>query len=220
MSKFWMVLIAALSLAACGDNDVGPRDDGLPDAPGGPSVHILALGDSLFAGYQLAQSEAFPAQLEAGLRARGINAVVRNAGVSGDTTAAGLQRVDFVLDSMSNKPDLALIELGANDMLRGLPPEQARANLDAIMAKFKRRDIPMVLMGMRAAPNLGRDYAREFDTIFPDLAEKYNAELVPFFIQPLMFDRSLVQRDQVHPTADGVTAMVGESIDTIENAID
>lgn len=215
------LLIAPLALAACGENaPTGEAAADSPDAPIGTPTLVLAFGDSLFAGYNLSRSEAFPAQLEQALRAEGLNVRVQNAGVSGDTTGAGRQRLEFVLDSMTVKPDLALVELGANDMLRGLSPAQARANLDAIMAELDRRDIDIVVMGMRAAPNLGRDYAGEFDAIFPDLADKYDAALVPFFIEPLIFDRSLVQGDQVHPTAEGVKAMVEVSVDEIAEAIE
>lgn len=149
-----------------------------------------------------------------------MNVRVQNAAVSGDTTAAGRQRLDFVLDSMTVKPDVALVEFGGNDMLRGLPPAEARANLDAIMANLKRRGIDIVVMEMRAAPNMGRDYAGAFDAIYPDLAKKYDADLVPLFIEPLLTDRSLVQGDQIHPTAQGVKAMVDHSIDDIARALE
>jgi len=221
MHRFF-VLMAALVLAAC-----GPSGDGDSAAPGTPDdrpigqpTMVLAFGDSLFAGYNLPRSAAYPEQLELALRAKGLNVRIQNAGVSGNTSADGRQRLSFVLDSMTVKPDVALVELGANDMLRGRSPDQARANLDAILAELKRRDIDAVLFGMRAAPNMGRDYAAKFDAIYPDLAEKYDAELVPFFIEPLIFNRKLVQRDQIHPTADGVKAMVAASIDVVEDAVD
>lgn len=213
---------AALALSACGKAEGNKADGGTAEAdtPVGQPTMVLAFGDSLFAGYNLPRSAAYPEQLEQALRQRGMNVRVQNAGVSGDTTSAGRQRLSFVLDSMTVKPDLALVELGANDMLRGLPPKQARENLDAIMAELDRRDIDIVVMGMKAAPNLGGEYAGEFNAIFPDLADKYDAEIVPFFIEPLIFNRSLVQSDQIHPTADGVKAMVEESVDTIEDALD
>lgn len=218
----FITLLAALLLAACGDSgdDKGQSQSARDDAVAGAPQLVLAFGDSLFAGYNLSRAEAYPAQLEQALRARGLNVRVQNAGVSGDTTGAARQRLSFVLDSMTVQPDLALVELGANDMLRGLPPGQARGNLDAIMAELDRREIEIVVMGMRAAPNLGRDYIAEFNAIYPELAEKYDAALVPFFIEPLIFDRSLVQRDQIHPTADGVKAMVAESIDAIAEPLE
>ena len=220
----------ALLLAACG-TDADVADGGAADGqaagqqadavmPAGPAIDVLAFGDSLFAGYRLDRGDSYPARLQAALRERGLNVNVTNAGVSGDTTAAGLQRIDFVLDSMAGKPDLVLLELGANDMLRGLPAEEARRNLDTILQRLDQRDIPVMVYGMRAAPNLGGDYGRSFDSIFPDLADKYDAELVPFFIEPLIFDRSLVQQDQLHPTAEGVDAMVDRTVEQVEDRID
>ncbi|QNE04698.1 arylesterase [Croceicoccus marinus] len=220
----------ALLLAACGtDADVADSESADGEAagqqadavmPAGPAIDVLAFGDSLFAGYRLDRGDSYPARLQAALRERGLNVNVTNAGVSGDTTAAGLQRIDFVLDSMAGKPDLVLLELGANDMLRGLPAEEARRNLDTILQRLDQRDIPVMVYGMRAAPNLGGDYGRSFDSIFPDLADKYDAELVPFFIEPLIFDRSLVQQDQLHPTAEGVDAMVEQTVEQVEDRID
>lgn len=219
-----ITLAAALFLAACGqtDGDGAGGNAGAvgADAPVGKPVLVLALGDSLFAGYNLPRAEAYPQQLETALRERGLNVRVQNAGVSGDTTAAGRQRLSFVLDSMTTKPDLALVEFGGNDMLRGLPPAEAKANLEAIVAELDRRDIDVVIMGMRAAPNLGSSYVSQFDGMYPELAEKYDADLVPFFIEPLIFDRSLVQNDQIHPTAAGVKAMVDHSVDDIAEALD
>ncbi len=220
MSKL-MVPVMALLLAACGQADGGAdaKETAAPVVTGEP-VTVLAFGDSLFAGYKLARSESYPAKLERALRARGLNVTVRNAGVSGDTTAAGLQRLDFVLDSLSTPPDLVLVELGANDMLRGLSAGDARANLDTIMTKLNGRDLPVMLYEMKAAPNLGGEYGGEFNSIYPTLADKHDAELVPFFIEPLIFDRSLVQSDQVHPTAEGVDAMVEKTVDDIAERVE
>lgn len=218
-----MALLAALLLSACGqsEGDASAATKAADnDTPIGKPTLVLAFGDSLFAGYNLPRSQSYPSQLEAALRQRGLNVRMQNAGVSGDTTGAGRQRLEFVLDSMTTAPDVAIVELGANDMLRGLSPAQARGNLDAIMAELERRDIDVIVMEMRAAPNLGRDYRSEFDAIFPDLADKYDAELIPLFIEPLLTDRSLVQNDQVHPTAEGVKAMVDHTIDDIANALD
>ncbi|MDB5662735.1 MAG: family lipase [Sphingomonas bacterium] len=165
---------------------------------------VLALGDSLTAGYGLGPGQSFPARLEAGLRRAGIPARVHNAGVSGDTTAAGRARLAWVLKGLRAKPDLAIVELGANDMLRGLPPAQARANLDAILAEFKRRGIPVILAGMRAAPNMGRGYIAEFEGIYPALARKYGARLYPFFLDGVTGKRALILADGLHPNARGV----------------
>lgn len=216
--------LMALLLAACGQDGgtataegKAAADDG---APVGKPVLVLALGDSLFAGYRLSRAEAYPAQLELALRERGLNVRVQNAGVSGDTTAAGRQRLDFVLDSMTVKPDVALVEFGGNDLLRGLPPAQARANLDAMLEAFAARDIPVVLYAMQAPPNLGGDYVRAFNAIYPELADKHDAELVPLFIQPLLTDRSLVLDDQIHPNAQGVRAMVAATVDQVADVLD
>lgn len=217
----FLALGVAFLLAACGSaEETGEAAAGEPVTVSGPAIDVLAFGDSLFAGYRLDRDESYPAKLQDALRARGLNVTITNAGVSGDTTAAGLQRIDFVLDSMAGQPDLVLVELGANDMLRGLPAGQARENLDAILRTLDQRGIPVMVYGMRAAPNLGGDYGRNFDAIFPDLAEKYDAGLVPFFIEPLIFDRSLVQQDQLHPTAEGVDAMVDKTVEQIEERIE
>lgn len=185
----------------------------------GREVPILALGDSLLAGYGLEEGQSYPARLEAALRARGINARIANAGVSGNTSADGLQRLDFTLKAQARPPELVVICLGGNDMLRGLPPEQTRANLDAMLKELKARNIPVLLLGMLAAPNLGKDYADKFNPIYPALAGKYGAALVPFFLQPLMDRPDLVQDDKVHPTDAGVEAMVAASVDAVIAAL-
>ena len=185
----------------------------------GEERRILAFGDSLFAGYGLATDEGYPEKLEAALRARGINARVADAGVSGDTTAGGRQRIAFVLDSMERAPDLALVELGGNDLLRGLSPVEARANLAAILQELKARGIPAVLYGMRAPPNAGPEYQGEFDAIYPELAREYDAALVPFFMEPLLGKPTLIQADRIHPTAAGIDAMVAATVDAVAGAL-
>jgi acyl-CoA thioesterase-1 len=169
---------------------------------------ILAFGDSLYAGYNLKPGEGYPPRLEAALNAGGTPARVINAGVSGDTTAAALQRLTFTLDNQPVKPALALVGLGGNDMLRGLPPEETRANLDAILTEFGNRGIPVVLTGMLAAPNLGADYAGRFNPIWPDMAKKHKAGLVPFFLEPVIGHRALMLGDNIHPNAEGVNRIV------------
>ncbi|TZG26212.1 arylesterase [Sphingomonas montanisoli] len=169
---------------------------------------VLAFGDSLTAGYQLPPGQGFAPQLEAALRKSGVPARVHNAGVSGDTTAQGKARLAWVLGALKAKPDLAIVELGANDMLRGLPADQARANLDTILGEFKKRNIPVLIAGMRAAPNLGADYRRRFDSIFPDLAAKYRAPLYPFFLNGMIGNRGLHIGDNLHPNAKGVAVIV------------
>ena len=222
-----MVLVAAMLLAACAD-DAPPapaetgeaRNDPAPQAEiSGEERRILAFGDSLFAGYGLAADEGYPEKLEAALRARGINARVADAGVSGDTTAGGRQRIAFVLDSMERAPDLALVELGGNDLLRGLSPTEARANLAAILDELKSRGIPAVLYGMRAPPNAGPEYQAEFDAMYPELAREYDAELVPFFMEPLLGRTELIQADRIHPTAEGIDAMVAATADKVAGAL-
>lgn len=169
---------------------------------------VLAFGDSLTAGYRLPPGQGFAPQLEAALRRSGVAARVHNAGVSGDTTAQGKARLAWVLASLKAKPDLVIVELGANDMLRGLDPTRAEANLDAILGELRRRDIPILLAGMVAAPNLGKDYARRFDPIYARLAAKHKAGLYPFFLQGVVGDRSLHIGDAIHPNERGVSVIV------------
>lgn len=185
----------------------------------GPERHILAFGNSLFAGYNVAPENAYPAKLQAALRARGINARVANAGVSGDTTAAGLQRLAFTLDAQREKPELVILELGGNDLLRSLSPEETRANLDKMLRELQRRDIPVVLFGMRAPPNLGEGFVSAYDDIYPELAEKYGAELVPFFLEPVYDRPDLIQQDRIHPTAKGIEALVSHTVDDVAAAL-
>lgn len=226
--KLYAGALAVLALlAGCGGEDKAPvvlatADSAAapPDIPVmGQERRMLAFGDSLFAGYGLSPDQSYPARLEAALRARGVNARIANAGVSGNTTADGLARLKFTLDSQAQAPELALVELGANDMLRALPPEQARANLDAILAEFGRRGIKVVLMGMLAPPNLGADYRREFDTIYPALAKKHEAVLVPFFLQAVLGRPDRMQGDRLHPNRQGVEAIVAATIDTVAKAL-
>ena len=220
-------IIPALALAACGQAEAPvaeaeygadqPLEELLPVM--GPERVILGFGDSLMAGYQLEEQEGYPERLEAVMRARGVNARIIDAGVSGDTTAAGLQRIDYVLDNLDEVPDLAIVELGGNDLLRGLSPDQTRANLTGILDALAARDIPVVLMGMRAPPNLGPAFQGAFDGLYPALAEEYDAVLVPFFMEPLYENPDLLQRDRIHPTADGVEEMVAATVDTVIGAL-
>lgn len=220
-------LVASLAtiLAACGQEQPAPQptasDPAAMPAPPvmGDELLIVALGDSLFAGYGLEPGQSYPARLEAALRARGINARIVNAGVSGDTTADGLQRLEFLLDSQPKAPALVLVSLGGNDMLRAVPPEQTRANIDALLAKLNARKVPVLLLGMKAAPNLGADYQGKFDPIYPELAKKHGAGLVPFFLAPV-FDRpQLIQADHIHPTLQGIDELVGSTVDQVAKAL-
>ncbi len=169
---------------------------------------VVAFGDSLYAGYRLGPTEGLAPQLQAALAKAGISTRVHNAGVSGDTTAAGKQRLAFVLDNLERTPDLVVLGLGGNDMLRGIQPSETRANLTAMMEELKKRNIDVVLTGMLAAPNLGPDYARGFEPIFRDLAKAYNAPLMPFFLDGVVTDKALMLPDGIHPNAKGVAKVV------------
>lgn len=169
---------------------------------------VVAFGDSLMAGYGLKPAESFPAQLQASLNRGGVKARVHNAGVSGDTSAAGKARLAWVLNSLKAKPDLVILELGANDMLRGIKPAQTRANLDAMIVELKRRGIRVLLAGMLSAPNMGAAYRGQFDPIFPQLAKKHGVALYPFFMKGVTGNRALLLKDGMHPTAAGVGIVV------------
>jgi acyl-CoA thioesterase I len=170
----------------------------------GPERLILAFGDSLYAGYGLKRGESMPAQIEVLLRKQGVNATVVNAGVSGDTTAAGRKRLMFTLDKLTRKPDLVMLGLGGNDVLRQIPLSETRANLIAMLDELRRRGVPVLLTGMRAPPNLGPDYAVPFDAMYPELAKKYGASLDPFLLADTIGNRRLMLPDGVHPNAKGV----------------
>lgn len=173
-------------------------------APASTQRLVLAFGDSLTAGYRLKPNESFPAQLEAALKAEGRNVRVHNAGVSGDTTAGGKARLAWVLNSLKQKPDLAILELGANDMLRGQNPKITEANLDAMLSEFRKRGIPVILAGMFASQNLGVRYFDEFNAIYPRLAKKHGATLYPFFMKGVVFNKPLMLDDGIHPNRQGV----------------
>src|SRR6185437_9114084 len=170
----------------------------------------------LTAGLGLAPDQAFPAQLAARLRADGYDVVVVNGGVSGDTTSDGLARLDW---SMADHPDIVLLELGANDMLRGLDPRRAAANLDAIVAKLKAAKVKILLLGMRASSNWGVDYQKSFDAIYPALAKNYQVPLVPFFLEGVALDPKLNQPDMLHPNPAGVAVIVGRVAPAVERLL-
>lgn len=227
-SNIGVVGAAALALAACsGEADEAARapaavaaEAELPAIPVmGPERRILAFGDSLFAGYGLDPAQSYPARLEAALRAKGVNAKITNAGVSGDTTAAGLQRLAFTLDAQSAKPDLFILELGGNDLLRGLSPEQTRANLGQMLAELKKRGIPVLLMGMRAPPNYGPEYQARFDALYRDLAKEHGAALIPFWLEDIYREPELFQADNIHPTAEGIERLVAATLGEVEGAL-
>ncbi len=182
------------------------REAAVP-APQGPERLILAVGDSLYAGYGLGEGESLPAQLQNELRRSGINATIVNAGVSGDTSAAGRQRLAFALDNLPRSPDLVILGLGGNDALRQIAPAETRANMTAMMEELKRRKVSVVLTGMRAPPNLGPDYATAFEPIWPDLARRYGADLYPFILDGVIGDPSLMLADGIHPSSAGAAKM-------------
>ncbi|MBX3562553.1 MAG: arylesterase [Sphingomonas sp.] len=169
---------------------------------------VLTFGDSLYAGYQLEQNQGFAPALQRALEAQGIAARVVNGGVSGDTTAAARQRLAFTLDGLERRPDLVLVGLGGNDALRGLGPDETRANLAAILAELRQRDIPVLVTGMMAPRNMGPDYAARFDPIFQELAREHDAALYPFLLDGVITEPMLLLPDGIHPNADGVNAIV------------
>lgn len=181
---------------------------------------VVAFGDSLYAGYQLGPQEGFAPQLQAALAKAGVPAKVHNAGVSGDTTAASKTRLGFVLDNLGRKPDLVILGLGGNDMLRGIKPVETRANLTAMLDELKKRQIPVILTGMLAAPNLGSDYAEDFNPIYPALAKQYGVPLYPFFLQGVAGDRALLLGDGMHPNPKGVAIIVDGIAPLVEKALE
>ncbi|MFG1351256.1 arylesterase [Xanthobacter autotrophicus ATCC 700552] len=180
------------------------------------TVRIVAFGDSLTAGYGLPASAAFPARLEAALKAKGLDVSVENAGVSGETASQGLARLDW---SIGEGTDAVIVELGANDMLRGLNPAATRTALSEIVRRLKTRGITVLLAGMRAAPNLGRPYQETFDAIFPELAAAEGVLLYPFFLDGVAGERTLVQPDGLHPNAEGVRRIVAGILPKAEELV-
>lgn len=178
-----------------------------PQAAAQP-VRILAFGDSLTQGYGVPPGMDFPARLEKALNAKGLDVTVINAGVSGETSAGGLARIDWLLGDGKSGPDAVILELGANDGLRGLPAAEMEKNLDAILAKFRTRSIPALFAGMKAPRNFGARYASEYDEVFPKLAAKYQVLYYPFFLEGVALDKSLVQPDGLHPNPKGVDVIV------------
>ena len=179
-------------------------------------VKIVALGDSLTAGLGLPAQDAFPAKLQAALIGKGVEATVVNAGVSGDTAAGGLERLDW---SVPKDTDAVILELGANDALRGLDPALTQKALDAILRKLATRHIPVLLAGMKAPRNMGSDYTAKFDAIYPALATNHPVVFYPFFLEGVAADRHLNQGDGMHPTAAGVDVIVKTILPKVEELI-
>ncbi|MFI0842724.1 arylesterase [Mesorhizobium sp. IMUNJ 23232] len=203
--RFMLFVAAAMMASALGfaPSQAGPRK-------------IVGFGDSLMAGYMLDAGKGFTDRLQAALKARGHDVVISNAGVSGDTTSGGLSRLDW---SVPDGTDIVILELGANDMLRGVTPDITRKNLDEMLSRLKQRNIAVLLAGMRAAPNLGADYQAAFDAIYPDLAAKYGLALYPFFLDGVAGNRDLQLEDGMHPNPAGVDRMVENFLPTMEKVL-
>lgn len=180
----------------------------------GQPIRLVALGDSLSAGYGLPQEAAFPVALERALKAKGYKVEITNAGVSGDTSSGGLDRLDW---SVPDGTHGVILELGANDMLRGLDPALTRRNIEAIVERLKSRNIPVLLAGMYASRNLGTDYVQKFDSLYPDIAKKHDLVLYPFFLDGVAGERSLNLPDGLHPTAKGIELIVARILPTVES---
>ena len=190
-----------------------------PAPVAGPERLVLAFGDSLYAGYGLDPGQSLPDAVQARLRDEGINATLINAGVSGDTTAAGRQRLAFTLDNLARKPDLVLLGLGGNDVLRQLPPAETRANMIAMLDELRRRDIPVLLTGMLAPPNLGPEFGAAFNRIWPDLARDYGAGFDPFILAGVAGDRTAMLPDNVHPNVTGVARIADRIAPLVETML-
>jgi len=177
------------------------------------SVSLVGFGDSLMAGFQLPPEDAFPARLEKALRDKGLDVTIANAGVSGDTTSGGLARIDW---SVPDGTKGVILELGANDALRGIPPEETRKNLAAMITRLKERGIAVLLAGMLAPPNMGAEYASRFNPIFPELAKEHNLVFYPFFLDGVVTEADLKLEDGMHPNGDGIGIMVERFLPTAE----
>lgn len=197
-------LIASLALAGAASARAEP-------------YQVVAFGDSLTAGYGLAAGQGFPEKLQAALQARGHDVVIANAGVSGDTTSGGLSRLDW---SVPDGTRLVILELGANDMLRGVSPDIVEKNLETMITRLKERGIKVLLAGMLAAPNLGPDYRAAFDAIYPRLAEKHDVPLYPFFLDGIAADGRFLLEDSMHPNGAGVERIVERILPAVEKLID
>lgn len=203
----WLLLVQAVAFAVvlAAASPVAAR-----------TIRLVVLGDSLTAGLGLPPGKAFPDRLQAALRARGLDVDVLNAGVSGDTAADGLGRYDWAVPANA---DALIVELGANDMLRGLEPEATKKALSAILDKARAARLPTLIAGMRAAPNLGAEYDRAFDAIYPALAKDHDVALYPFFLDGVAGDPKLNQADGMHPTAEGVDAIVERIAPSVERIL-
>ncbi|MGI9404661.1 MAG: arylesterase [Hyphomicrobium sp.] len=204
-----LLAVVNMSLGAAKTSIVGP-------GPAKP-IRIVAFGDSLTAGFGLKPRYAFPAQLQKALKARGHNVVVANAGVSGDTTAAGLERLAW---AVPDGTDAIIVEFGGNDALRGIDPKVTRANLEKIISSLKQRNMPILLAGIRAPANWGEDYSKAFDAIFPDLAQEHGLVFYPFFLEGVVLNPKLNLNDGLHPSSKGIAEIVKRIVPSVEELID
>jgi acyl-CoA thioesterase-1 len=179
-------------------------------------IRILAFGASIVAGYGLNAADSLPAALQAALRARGVDATVIDSGVSGETSAGGLARLDWAL---ADNPDLVIVDLGGNDALRAIDPKTTEANLDAIVTRLKAEKRGVLIAGMLAPPNLGADYAAAFNAVFPAVAKRHDVTLYPFLLDGVVMDPALNQADGIHPNAAGVKVIVERMLPTVLQAI-
>jgi acyl-CoA thioesterase-1 len=200
-----------VALAALGAMLMTPA--AVAQTPAGHPIKLVVLGDSLSAGYGLPATEAFPVKLQKALKDKGIEVDLTNAGVSGDTTSGGLERLDW---SVGEGTEAVILELGANDALRGIDPKVPRAALTEILTRLKARHIKVLICGMLAPPNYGEQYAAQFNAIYPDLARQFDVPLYPFFLEGVAGDTKLNQGDGIHPTAQGVDMIVKAMLPTVE----
>ncbi|MBX4869009.1 arylesterase [Rhizobium bangladeshense] len=181
------------------------------------TINLVGFGDSLMAGYQLPPGDGFPEKLQAALKGKGFDVAIANAGVSGDTTTGGLARIDW---SVPDGTDGVILELGANDALRGIPPEESEKNLDQMITRLKERGIAVLLVGMMAPPNMGADYAARFNPIYRKLSEKHGVRLYAFFLDGVVLDAGLKLSDGIHPNAKGVDVMVEKMEADVTNFVE
>jgi acyl-CoA thioesterase I len=221
LARYGVMLTIIQGLSACGQSPVAnapaKTENAAPQAQFDKLV--VAFGDSLYAGYGLEPGEGLAPQLQAALQAKGVNARVHNAGVSGDTTAAGKQRLTFVLNNLEKKPDLVILGLGGNDMLRGIEPKQTRENLIAMLDELKKRDIDVVLTGMLASPNMGADYAKGFNPIYAELSNRYDTSLMPFLLDGIVTERVLMLDDGIHPNKRGIVRIIEKLTPLVEREL-
>ncbi|WP_353218402.1 arylesterase [Sandarakinorhabdus sp.] len=219
-ARFYQIMLVAAALfmsqAAAPAPKTAPK--AAPKAAG--PITVLAFGDSLMAGYQLRPGEGFAPQLQRALRAKGRAVTVVGAGVSGDTSTQGRARLNWVLAGMKQAPDLVILELGANDMLRGQSPATAAANIDAMVKAFQSKGARVMIAGMRASPNLGRSYVTQFEGLYPAIAKANGAALYPFFLDGVAAQPKLQLADGMHPNPKGVAVMVARILPAVEREID